>query len=293
MTGDIRGLLSILDLESIEHDLFRGHSPHTTWQRVFGGQVIGQALVAACRTIEGRTPHSLHAYFIRPGDPNVPILYKVERLRDGRSFSTRRVTAIQHGVPIYEMMVSFQIEEDGFDHQFRMPDVPPPEALDFRTLAGEKRIQDMPLPIRNYFIKDRELDLRPVEFNRYMGKALPDAKFNVWIKVTTQMPDDPAIHRCALAFASDMTLLDVSLSPFGRTVFAGDIAAASLDHAMWFHRAFRADEWMLYTQDSPNASGARGLGRGLIFRRDGELIASVAQEGLIRLRKPGAEPEKS
>lgn len=285
MAGDIESLLSILDLEPIEQDLFRGHSPRTRWQRVFGGQVIGQALVAACRTIEDRAPHSLHAYFIRPGDPNVPILYKVERLRDGRSFSTRRVTAIQHGVPIYEMMVSFHVEEDGFDHQFKMPDVPPPEALDFGALASEHVVADMPLPIRNYFTKERELDLRPVEFRRYMGQALPDAKFNVWIRVATKMPDDPAIHRCALAFASDMTLLDVSLSPMGRTVFEADIAAASLDHAMWFHRPFRADEWMLYAQDSPNASGARGLGRGLIFRRDGALIASVAQEGLIRVKK--------
>lgn len=285
MTTGADSLTGILDLEQIGQNLFRGHSPQTNWQRVFGGQVIGQALVAGCRTCGERPPHSLHAYFMRPGDPAIPILYQVERLRDGRSFSTRRVTAFQHGLAIYEMLVSFHAPEDGFDHHAKMPEVPTPEELAGTGGMDEAVMAGMPVPVRNYFRTKRELDLRPVEIARYRGTGLPDGRFNIWIRVTADLPDDDMVHRCALAYASDMSLLDVSLAPFGRTIFEGDIAAASIDHAMWFHRPFRADEWLLYAQDSPNASGARGLGRGLIFRRNGELIASVMQEGLIRTRR--------
>jgi len=253
---------------------------------VFGGQVIAQALAAGGCTIEGRAPHSLHGYFLRAGDPAIPILFQVERLRDGRSFSARRVTAFQHGLAIFEMLISFHAEERGFEHQALMPDVPPPEDLAGSGAMSGEVMANMPAPVRQYFARRRELDLRPVEITRYSGTKIAQARFHVWLRLTAALPDDDMIHRCALAYASDMTLLDVAMSPFGRTIFEAEIAAASLDHAMWFHRPFRADEWLLYAQDSPSAHGARGLSRGLIFRRDGTLIASVAQEGLIRERPP-------
>lgn len=284
MTSALDSLLGILDLEPLEHNLFRGRSPQVGWQRVFGGQVIGQALVAATRTVEGRQPHSLHAYFLLPGDPKVPIIYEVDRIRDGRSFTTRRVVAIQHGEAIFSMSASFHIDEPGLDHQIRMPNVPPPEEL-----PGEDEIKNgvlplMPAPVRAYYEQERPIELKPVEFQRYLSRAPMEPSFNVWIRTTGRLPDDPAIHRCVLAYASDMTLLDSSLVPHGRTVFERSIQAASLDHALWFHRPFRADEWLLYSQDSPSASGARGFSRGLIFDRAGRLVASVAQEGLIRNR---------
>lgn len=279
-------LVSLLDIEQLETNLFRGQSPQTSWQRVFGGQVIGQALVAACRTVEGRPPHSLHAYFLLPGDPSVPIIYEVDALRDGKSFSTRRVTAIQHGHPIYSMIVSFHNDEEGFQHQAVMPDVPPPEALAPDKMLHGDMLNIMPEAVRRYFERDRPLDLRPVEFQRYMGERLDEPKIHIWIRVNHTLPDDPVVHQCALAYLSDMTLLDVALVTHGRSVFCSDMLPASLDHALWFHRPFRADEWLLYAQDSPNALGGRGLTRGLLFSRDGRLVASVAQEGLIRPRRP-------
>lgn len=275
-------LLSILDLEPLEHNLFRGRSPQVGWQRVFGGQVIGQALVACCRTVEGRQPHSLHAYFLLAGDPSVPIIYEVDRIRDGRSFTTRRVVAIQHGRPIYAMTVSFHVEEEGFDHRVPMPAVPPPEELPSEQEIKQTVLPMMPDPVRKYYERERPIELRPVEFGRYLGQRQAEGKFHVWIRTTAPLPDDPAIHQCVLAYASDMTLLDASLIPHGKTVFQKEIQPASLDHALWFHRPFRADDWLLYAQDSPSASGARGFSRGLIFARDGTLVASVAQEGLIR-----------
>lgn len=284
MSAEQGSLSSILDLEQIGQNLFRGHSPQTTWQRVFGGQVIGQALAAGSRTIGDRLVHSLHAYFMRPGDPAIPILYQVERLRDGRSFATRRVTAFQHGFAIFEMLASFHLREEGFDHHAPMPAVPMPEELASGPVAGSDSMSIMPAPVRSYFERKRAIELRPVELNRYSGVPIADTKFHVWIRLASPLPDNEALHRCALAYASDMTLLDVSLTPFGRSIFETDIAAASIDHAMWFHRSFRPDEWLLYAQDSPNVSGARGLSRGLIFRRDGALVASVMQEGLIRER---------
>jgi acyl-CoA thioesterase-2 len=284
MSGAIETLLSILDLEPLEQNLFRGLSPQSNWQRVFGGQVIGQALVAAARTVEGRPVHSLHAYFMLPGDPKVPILYEVDRLRDGTSFSTRRVLAVQHGKAIFSMSVSFQIEEPGLDHQIAMPDVPPPEELPDRTEITEKYLENAPEGVRRYWQRERLIEIRPVDLRHYVSRERLPPQNYVWVRATGKLPDDPDIHRCVLAYASDMTLLDTSLFAHGRGVFDPDIQAASLDHAMWFHRPFRADEWLLYAEDSPSASGARGFNRGSLFSRDGRLIASVAQEGLIRVR---------
>jgi acyl-CoA thioesterase-2 len=234
--------------------------------------------------VEDRQPHSLHGYFLLGGDPKAPIIYEVDRIRDGRSFTTRRVLAIQHGRPIFALTASFQVEEEGFDHGAPMPDVPAPEALpgDDEIRAGA--IPNMPAPVRAYFERPRPIELRPVEFARPVYTEPGDGAFRVWIRASGRLPDDPAIHRCVLAYASDFTLLDTALVPHGRSVTERSIQAASLDHALWFHRPFRADEWLLYAQDSPSASGARGFARGLVFSRDGQLVASVAQEGLIRQR---------
>jgi acyl-CoA thioesterase-2 len=289
MSSAVEDLLAILDLETIEVNLFRGRSPQVGWQRVFGGQVVGQALVAACRTVEGRQPHSMHAYFLLAGDPKVPIVYDVDRIRDGKSFTTRRVVAIQHGQAIFSMSVSFHNDEDGLDHQMPMPDVLRPDALPSESEVKERVMPMMPDPVRKYYERERPIELRPVEFGRYLGKKSEDGRFHVWIRATGRLPDDPAIHRCVLAYASDMTLLDTALIPHGRTVFEKSIMGASLDHALWFHRPFRADEWLLYAQDSPNLHGARGFARGLIYAADGTLVASVAQEGLLRERRPEAQ----
>ena len=283
----IQTLLDILNLEQLEVNVFRGRSPQVTWQRVFGGQVIGQALVAACRTVDvkARPPHSLHGYFLLPGDPKVPIIYDVERVRDGKSFTTRRVKAIQHGQPIFIMSVSFHRYEEGFTHQAKMPDVPSPDELPSEAEIRERVLPLMPEPVRRYYERERPIELRPVEYGRYLGKKIDDGRFHVWIRATGKLPDEPAIHQCVLAYASDMTLLDSALTPHGRSVFEKTIMAASLDHALWLHRPFRADDWLLYAQDSPNMAGARGFSRGLIFSRDGTLVASVAQEGLVRERR--------
>jgi acyl-CoA thioesterase II len=288
MPSAVDELLEILDLETLELNLFRGRSPQSRWQRVYGGQVIGQALVAACRTVEDvatRPPHSLHAYFLLGGDPKVPIIYEVDRIRDGRSFTTRRVVAIQHGHAIFSMSVSFHVAEEGLSHQVKMPDVPLPEQLPSEAELKERVWPKMPEPVRRYYERERPIELRPVEMSRYLGEKSDDGRFHLWIRATGRLPDAPAIHQCVLAYASDMTLLDAALIQHGRSVFDNDIMAASLDHAMWFHRPFRADEWLLYAQDSPSLSDSRGFSRGLIFTRDGTLVASVAQEGLLRQRR--------
>jgi acyl-CoA thioesterase-2 len=287
VTSAIEELLTTLHLEQLEVNLFRGRSPQVGWQRVFGGQVIGQALVAACRTLDvaSRPPHSMHAYFLLAGDPKVPIVYSVERVRDGKSFTTRRVTAVQHGQAIFITSVSFHRDEAGFSHQAPMPDVPKPEELPSEAAIKERVQPLMPDPVRRYYERERPIELRPVEYDRYLGKAHPDGRFHVWIRATGQLPEEPAIHQCVLAYASDLTLLDAALIPHGRTVFEKTIMAASLDHALWLHRPFRADDWLLYAQDSPSMTGARGFARGLIFTRDGTLVASVAQEGLVRERR--------
>jgi acyl-CoA thioesterase-2 len=278
-------LMSILDLEPLERNLFRGRSPKVGWPRVFGGQVIAQSLYAACKTVEGRQPHSLHAYFLLGGDPEIPIIYEVDRLRDGRSFTTRRVLAIQKGEAIFAMSASFQVEEPGYEHQMPMPDVPMPEDLPDRDAMNRSVLPSMPKAVRAYYQRERPIEIRPVEFARYAGGTEPmEPKFHVWIRAMQPLPDDPAIHQAVLAYASDLMLLDSSLIAHGTTVFDEKIQGASLDHALWFHRPFRADEWLLYAQDSPSTSGARGFSRGLVFDRQGRLVASVAQEGLIRPR---------
>ena len=288
MSAAIQDVVSILDLESLEVNLFRGRSPQSRWQRVFGGQVIGQALVAACRTVEdvaARPPHSMHAYFLLGGDPKVPIIYEVDRIRDGRSFTTRRVVAIQHGRAIFSTEVSFHVAEDGWMHQFEMPKVPKPDELPSEAEVRGRLLPLMSEPVRRYYERERPIELRPVEYGRYLGQKLDGDRFHMWIRATGRLPDEPAIHQCVLAYASDLTLLDTALVPLGKTVFNEDVMAASLDHALWFHRPFRADEWLLYAQDSPNLGGARGLARGSIFASDGTLVASVAQEGLLRQRR--------
>ncbi|MCB1488979.1 MAG: acyl-CoA thioesterase II [Bauldia sp.] len=284
MSSAVETLLSILDLETLEHNLFRGRSPQVGWQRVFGGQVIGQALVAAGRTVEGRSAHSMHCYFMRPGDPDVPIIYEVDRIRDGKSFATRRVVAIQHGHAIFSMAASFQVEETGLDHQIPMPDVPAPEDLPSEMEIKTAFIKDAPEGVRRYWERQRPIELRPTDLRHYVTREKLPPSQSIWIRTTGPLPDDPEIHRCVLAYASDMTLLDTALFAHGRMIFDRDLQVASLDHSLWLHRPFRADEWLLYAMDSPSASGSRGFTRGSLFRRDGTLVASVAQEGLIRLR---------
>jgi acyl-CoA thioesterase II len=285
MTNAVKKLLKTLDLEPLEVNLFRGVSPQDGWQRVFGGQVIGQALVAVQRTVEDRSVHSLHGYFMRPGDPKVPIIYEVDRIRDGRSFTTRRVVAIQHGQAIFSMSASFHNNEEGLDHQFDMPDVPMPEDLPSEVDLRAKFIDMVPENVRRYWERARPIEMRPVDLTHFFSSKKLDPVQNVWFKATDTLPDEVALHQCVLAYASDMTLLDTSLFAHGRSLFNQDLQVASLDHAMWFHRPFRADEWLLYTQDSPSTSGARGFNRGSVYTREGILVASVTQEGLIRLKK--------
>jgi acyl-CoA thioesterase II len=281
LSSAIQDLLAVLDLETLEVNLFRGRSPQTGWQRVFGGQVIGQALVAACRTVDGRSPHSMHAYFLLAGDPKVPIIYEVDRIRDGKSFATRRVVAIQHGHAIFSMGVSFHKEETGFSHQFAMPDVPDPD-----TLPTEEELRErVPESMRRMWMMDRPVELRPVNLDRYALTGKADQIQKIWFRTKGSLPDDKRLHQCALAYASDFTLLHAALVQHGRPPFDPSLMMASLDHAVWFHRDFRADEWLLYVQDSPSAEGARALCRGTIYDRGGVLVASVAQEGLIRIRK--------
>lgn len=288
MKSEIENLLSILDLERIEYNIYRGSSPQVGWQRVFGGLVISQALVAAARTVEDRPPHSLHGYFILPGDPSVPIVYEVDRVRDGKSFATRNCLAIQHGRAIFSLSASFQVEEEGLEHAVPMPHVAPPEDLPSEAELKATFNESTPDPIRKFFDQPRPIESRPVDPRRYAPRVgTPGEPIQyVWFRASGALPDDPAVHRAVLAYLSDMTLLDTALIAHGRSVFQSDMQVASLDHALWFHRPFRADDWLLYAQDSPTSSGARGLTRGSIFTRDGRLVASVAQEGLIRHR-PG------
>lgn len=279
----VTDLLAILDLEPIERNIFRGRSPDEGWQRVFGGQVLGQALVAASRTVEDRRAHSLQAYFLLPGDPKVPIIYEVDRIRDGKSFATRRVVAIQHGRAIFSMSASFQIAEEGLDHGDPIPDVALPETLASEEDLRERYMTVAAEPIRRYWQRQRPIEFRPTDLTAFLDRKSVNGKRHVWVRATERLPDDPGLHLCVLAYASDVTLLDTALLGHRRSIFDPDIQAASLDHAMWFHRPFRADEWLLFTQDSPSASGSRGFTRGTFHDRAGNLIASVAQEGLIRV----------
>ena len=284
MPNAIADLLSILDLERIEKDIFRGRSPQVGWQRVFGGLVISQALVAAARTVDNRPPHSLHAYFILPGDPSVPIVYEVDRIRDGKSFATRNCVAIQHGRAIFSLSASFHQPEKGLDHFVAMPDVAAPETLPSEAEIRERYGHLMPANVRRWFNEDRPIEMRPVDPEHYLATTAPREKpvQYVWFRAAGPLPDDPAIHRAVLAYLSDMTLLDTTLIVHGKSIFQPEIQVASLDHALWFHRPFRADEWLLYAQDSPSSSNALGLTRGAIYTLEGLLIASVTQEGLIR-----------
>jgi acyl-CoA thioesterase-2 len=288
---DLLDLLDLLDLERIEQDIFRGASRPAVIPRVFGGQVAAQALVAACRTVpEGRLPHSLHAYFLRPGDPGAPIVYTVDRIRDGRSFTTRRVVAVQHGQPIFHLSASCQAYEEGLEHQATMPDTPDPETLPraeemmprHAHLFSDPRVPEKLLRAR------AAVDLRYVEAPPFASTGEPrEPRSQVWFRTNGKLDgilDDPTLHICLATYVSDMTLLDSVLLAHGRGGWAvGDVVGASLDHAMWFHRPFRADEWLLYDQESPTAQGGRGLAAGRIFTRDGRLAVSVIQEGVVRV----------
>lgn len=285
MNETLQALIGQLDLEQLEVNLFRGQSKDLWGPRVFGGQVIGQALVAAERTIEGRIPHSLHAYFLLPGDSDAPIVYQVERIRDGKSFSARRVQAVQHGRPILSLIASFQTPEPGFEHAAPMPDVPPPEGLRPSTELNERWLAEagpVPAQVRDAILAPSAIEFRPIEPQNPLDPSPREPRQATWFRAVDRMPDDPRLHRCVLAYASDYQLVGTALRPHGRSWFQRSMIVASLDHALWFHRPARIDDWLLYVMDSPSAQGARGLARGLVFDRGGRLVASVAQEGLMR-----------
>jgi acyl-CoA thioesterase-2 len=285
-------LLATLDLEPLEDNLFRGPRGNEGWQRVFGGQVLGQALVAAGRTVgPGRPVHSLHGYFLLAGDPARPIVYDVERIRDGGSFTTRRVKAIQHGRPIFSMSSSFHKAEEGFDHQAAIPAIAPPEELpNPRDVIG-RHMEKLPDSMRSYWSREQPIEMRVADLSRYLTREKKSPTQSIWMRANGTLPDDPIVHQAVLAYASDFTLLNTALIAHGKLLFDADVQLASLDHGMWFHRPFRADEWVLYVQDSPSASGARGFCRGSIFSRTGVLIASVVQEGLMRQRTSAFVPK--
>jgi len=289
MTKALDEVVDLLDLEQVEVDIFRGRSPEgERRQRVFGGQVAGQALVAAGRTVPSDRPvHSLHAYFIRPGDPTVPLVYLVERVRDGRSFTTRRVTVVQHGETIFTLSASFHHREPGFEHSDPMPEVPAPEDVE----PTADRIGRLFGSSAEEFLRDSPIDIRhvgPLTLEAERDPSLRSSRSIVWLRANGELPDDPLLHVCLMTYASDMTLLDTVLLAHGVSWATGGIAGASLDHAMWFHRPFRADRWLLYVQDTPTASGARGLARGEVYTQEGRLVVSVVQEGLVRSRQPGS-----
>jgi acyl-CoA thioesterase-2 len=281
-------LIDLLALEQLEVNLFRGLSPDENRQRVFGGQVAGQALIAAGRTVDHGLVHSLHSYFLRPGDPMVPIIYEVDRLRDGKSFTTRRVVAIQHGRPIFNLSASFQVEEWGPEHQYTMPDTPDPDTIPPMAERLAPYADRFPPDVLEWIRRERPVETRSVDLPRWLDPVpgTREAEQFVWIKASGTLPDDPLLHACVVAYASDLTLLDTAVMPHARSWDDDRFMMASLDHAMWFHRPFRADEWLLYHQKSPSATGARGLSEGFIYRRDGGLAITVIQEGLIRPIKP-------
>jgi len=286
LSSPLERLLALLDLEPVGEDAFRGYSPPTAGRMVFGGQAIAQALVAAQRTVPADRPaHSLHGYFVLAGDPKTPIDYTVERVRDGKSFTTRRCTAKQQGRTIFSLEASFQIVEQGFEHSFEAPQVPGPETLATTSALSERLKSFLPRGALERMEQDSALDIRFVDLEGTLGGAKPGrTRQNIWFRVVDPMPEDDAVHKAVLAYLSDMTLLNTALAAHGRSNFDPTLQVASLDHALWFHRRFRADEWLLYAQDSPNASGGRALTRGQLFTQDGRLIASVAQEGLVRQR---------
>lgn len=283
MTVARQTFFDILDLEHVDDNRFRGRSHRTSWRRVFGGQVLAQAVIAAARSVSGRSINSLHAYFVLPGDPELPIDYVVEPIRDGYSFSVRRITAIQEDRPIFTASASFHRGETGYEHQPAMPDVPSPEDLPDGEELMRTVLADAPESIRRYWRRDRPVDLRPTDAQAFAtGKR--EATRSLWMRCLGPFPDGDHVHQAAIAYASDLTLIDSTLMVHGTTVLSPQIQAASLDHAIWFHRPARADAWLLYTEEGPVAAGARGFALGRFFTRDGELVASTAQEGLIRPR---------
>ncbi len=280
MSEDLDLLVDLLDLEAIEVNIFRGVSPDEDRQRVFGGQVAAQSLMAAGRTVErDRRPHSLHAYFLRPGDPNAPILYEVDRIRDGSSFTTRRVVAIQHGRAIFNLAASFHVEETGLTHQFPMPEAPDPETLP--SLADQ--LEPYRDALEGWFERPHPIDQRFIGALPFTAGASHEPTQRLWIRADGVLPDDPLLHACIATYASDMSLFDSMLAPHDVKWDDVNFMGASLDHCMWFHRPFRADEWLLFDTDSPSAYGARGIARGFMFTRAGELVVSMVQEGLMRV----------
>jgi len=283
--GGLHDLLKLLELEPLEVNLFRGESRDIGSPQVFGGQVLGQALSAAYATIQDRDVHSLHAYFLRRGAFNAPIVYQVDRSLDAHSFSNRRVVAIQHGAPIFNMAASFQVPEEGFDHQIEMPDVPPPEQLTDSSRPHPDLLARLNERMRRFVERPRPFEFRSVQPLDFVTPAKARAARQVWFRSLGQVPDSEQLHRCLLAYVSDFFLLDTTTLPYGASPFSGSLIMASIDHAMWFHRPLRVDDWLLYAVESPSASGARGFARASVFSRDGRLVASTAQEGLVRIKK--------
>ncbi|MEX1363151.1 MAG: acyl-CoA thioesterase II [Nannocystaceae bacterium] len=286
MSDVLQELVELLRLERIEQNLFRGQSQDLGWGAIFGGQVLGQALSAATQTVPPeRSVHSLHGYFLRQGDANVPVVYDVDCIRDGRSFTTRRVVAIQNGRAIFNMAASFQVLEDGYEHGAAMPPTPGPDGL-LSELELAKRFEDaIPAKLRKIAIAERPIEIRPVQPNNPLRPEARPPKREVWFRASDRLPDDPAVHRYMLAYASDFQFLTTAMQPHAVSWLMPGMQVASLDHAMWFHRPFRMDQWLLYSVESPSASGARGLVRGQLFTADGVLVASTAQEGLMRNRE--------
>ena len=279
-------LLTLMQLEPLEVNLFRGVSRDIGTERVFGGQVLAQALLAASLTVEERLAHSLHAYFLRAGDPEAPIVYSVDRSRDGRSFSARRVVAIQHGRPIFTLAASFQVDEEGLEHQFGIPEVPAPEQLSTSALLPRADFDHMPKNMQRWLDRFGPFEFRPVRGADPDDRRPQPPYKELWFKLHGQLEDDPRLHRALLAYVSDFHLVGTATLPHGISWVQGNLMIASLDHAMWFHRDFRLDDWLLYSCDSPSTSGGRGLARGRVFTQDGRLVASVVQEGLVRPRRP-------
>lgn len=286
-------LISLLKLERIEDNIFRGDSRDIGSAQVFGGQVLGQALSAAQHTVEGRIAHSLHAYFLRRGDMAAPIVYEVDRARDGGSFSNRRVVAIQHGRPILNLAASFQEHESGVEHHDEMPDVPGPDGLPDLFDVPQEQIEKVPMKMRRFLTERRPFEFRPVEHVNFAEPVREAPVKHRWIRAVDRLPDSLSLHQNLLAYVSDYELLGASVLPHGMTFVSGGLIMASLDHALWFHREFRMDEWLLYAIDSPNAGGARGYARGRFFTADGRLVASTAQEGLVRVVEPDARRSRS
>ncbi|MEZ4432053.1 MAG: acyl-CoA thioesterase II [bacterium] len=285
----LQELIDLLALERIEENLFRGPSQDLGWGTVFGGQVLGQALSAAAQTVPpDRLVHSLHAYFLRPGAVDRPIVYDVDRIRDGRSFTTRRVVAIQSGRPIFNLAASFQVEEEGFEHQDELPEAPGPDGLLSEQDLARVIADRIPPKMRERALADRPIESRPVEPQNPFKPAASAARRMVWFKAMRALPDDPALHRYLLAYASDFSFLGVAMQPHGVSWLTPGMHVASIDHTMYFHRPLRMDEWLLHVVESPSASGGRGLVRGRWFDRQGRLVATTAQEGLIRRKAPRA-----